>query len=306
MLSNRLVTALGPAIWGTTYYVTTEYLPPDRPLLASLLRSLPAGLLLVAVVRRLPTGDWWWRSLVLGALNIGAFLPLLFLAAYRLPGGVAATVGAVQPLVVAGLAAGFLGRRVTLRVGLAAVAGIFGVSLLVLRANAQLDALGIAAALGGAVVMAVGTVLGKRWVSPAPLLATTGWQLVAGGLLLLPLTFAVEGPPPELSARNLAGYAYLALVGAALSYSLWFRGVKLLAATEVTFLGLLSPVVATAVGWSVLGQDLTVAQLCGAVIVLAALVAAQTRGRKNDEDHRVRGGRWRRQPGGGRGVAARP
>ncbi|MEU6154285.1 EamA family transporter [Actinosynnema sp. NPDC047251] len=305
MLSNRLVTALGPAIWGTTYFVTTEYLPPDRPLLASLLRALPAGLLLLVVVRRLPTGDWWWKSLVLGALNIGTFLPLLFLAAYRLPGGVAATVGAVQPLVVAGLAAGFLGQRITLRVALAAIAGVLGVSLLVLRANAQLDWLGVAAALGGAVVMAAGTVLGKRWASPAPLLATTGWQLVAGGLLLLPVTFLVEGPPPALTGANVAGYAYLALIGAALSYSLWFRGVKLLAATEVTFLGLLSPVVATTVGWLALGQDLTVAQVLGAVIVLAALVVAQTKGRNKDEDHRVRGGRGRRQPGGDRGVAAR-
>ncbi|WP_433264961.1 EamA family transporter [Actinosynnema sp. CS-041913] len=305
MLSNRLVTALAPAIWGTTYFVTTEYLPPDRPLLASLIRSLPAGLLLVAVTRRLPAGDWWWRSLVLGALNIGAFLPLLFLAAYRLPGGVAATVGAVQPLIVAGLAAGLLGQRMTLRVALAAIAGVAGVSLLVLRANAQLDWLGVAAALGGAAVMAAGTVLGKRWRSPAPLLASTGWQLVAGGLLLLPVTLLVEGAPPALTATNVAGYAYLTTIGAALSYSLWFRGIGLLPATEVTFLGLLSPIVATAVGWLLLGQDLTVAQAIGAVIVLAALVVAQRQGGKTDADHRVRSGGRRRQPGGGRSRATR-
>lgn len=305
VLSNRVVIALGPAIWGTTYYVTTEHLPPDRPLLAALLRSLPAGLLLVAVTRRLPSGDWWWRSLVLGALNIGAFLPLLFLAAYRLPGGVAATVGAIQPLVVAGLAAGLLGQRMTTRVALAAIAGVAGVGLLVLRANAALDWLGVAAALGGAVVMAFGTVLGKRRPSPAPLLASTGWQLVAGGVLLLPVTLAVEGLPAEVTGENVAGYAYLSVVGAALAYSLWFRGVRLLTATEVTFLGLLSPVVATAVGWLALGQDLTGAQLVGAAVVLAALVAAQTGTRRSGADHGVRSGRRGGQPGGGRSAAAR-
>jgi drug/metabolite transporter (DMT)-like permease len=46
------------------------------------------------------------------------------------------------------------------------------------------DAVFVAAAAGGAVVMAFGVVLGKRWTSPAPLLATTGWQLVAGWLVL--------------------------------------------------------------------------------------------------------------------------
>ncbi|MER7755574.1 EamA family transporter [Kitasatospora sp. NPDC097643] len=272
-----LVTALAPAIWGSTYLVTTELLPPGRPLLAGVLRALPAGLLLIALTRRLPKGSWWWRSFVLGALNIGAFFALLFIAAYRLPGGVAATVGAVQPLIAAGLSAGLLGDRLSLRTVLSGIAGVAGVSLLVLRANAQLDALGVAAALGGAVVMATGVVLAKRWTSPAPLLATTGWQLTAGGLLLVPVTLFVEGAPPShLTAANLLGYGYLSLIGAAVAYALWFRGLRALPPTSVTFLGLLSPVVATALGWLALGQDLSPVQALGAVIVLGSLVAAQT------------------------------
>jgi probable blue pigment (indigoidine) exporter len=274
------VTAFAPAVWGTTYFVTTEYLPPDRPLLAGLLRALPAGLLLVAITRRLPRGDWWWRSLVLGTLNIGVFLPLLFLAAYRLPGGVAATVGAVQPLVVAGLAVVLLGQRMTTRTALAGVAGVVGVALLVLRGDARLDLVGVAAALGGAVVMAAGVVLSKRWTTPAPLLAVTGWQLVAGGVVLLPVTLVVEGLPPALTAANVGGFVYLGVIGGALSYALWFRGIRMLAATQVTFLGLLSPVVATGVGWLVLSQELTALQVVGAVVVLGALVVAQ---KKKDE-----------------------
>lgn len=299
---SKWVTALAPAVWGTTYFVTTEYLPPDRPLLAGLLRALPAGLLLVAITRRLPRGDWWWRSLVLGALNIGVFLPLLFLAAYRLPGGVAATVGAVQPLVVAGLATLLLGQRMTTRTALAAIAGIVGVALLVLRADARLDAVGVAAALGGAVAMATGVVLSKRWTTPAPLLVVTGWQLVAGGVVLLPVTLLFEGLPPALTATNVGGFAYLGIIGGALTYALWFRGIRLLQATQVTFLGLLSPVVATLVGWLALDQGLTASQVLGAVVVLGALVVAQrqttqqetTQGEtveqegENHADHRVR------------------
>lgn len=282
VLSNQLritsATALAPAIWGTTYLVTTELLPPGRPLLAAVVRALPAGLLLMAITRRLPHGVWWSRALVLGALNIGVFNALLFVAAYRLPGGVAATVGAVQPLCAAGLSAALLGERLSLRTALAGVAGVGGVSLLVLRADARLDGLGVAAALGGALVMAAGIVLAKRWPSPAPLLATTGWQLVAGGLLMLPVALAVEGPPPTtLTAANLAGYAYLSLIGAALAYALWFRGIRALSPTGVSFLGLLSPLVATALGLLVLGQRLTPLQVVGGLVVLAALVAAQGR-----------------------------
>lgn len=282
MLSNRLalllVTALAPAIWGTTYLVTTELLPPGRPLLAAVVRALPAGLLLVALTRRLPRGSWWWRSLVLGTLNIGAFFALLFVGAYRLPGGVAATLGALQPLLVAGLSTGLLGERLSTRTLLAGVAGVAGISLLVLRSDARLDALGVAAAAGGAAVMAFGVVLSKRWTSPAPLLATTGWQLVAGGLVLVPVALFAEGPPPAtLSAANVAGYAYLALIGAALAYALWFRGIRALSPTHVTFLGLLSPLVATLLGWLVLGQRLGAWQLAGGALALAAVVAAQRR-----------------------------
>src|SRR5687768_4112395 len=102
------VTALAPLAWGTTYSVTTELLPPEHPLFAALMRSLPLCVPAVVIARTLPRGGWWWKVAVLGILSIGAFCPLLFVAAERLPGGVAAALGAAQPLIVAGLAAAVL------------------------------------------------------------------------------------------------------------------------------------------------------------------------------------------------------
>lgn len=166
LVADSAITALAPLIWGSTYLVTTELLPPDRPLLAATVRALPAGLLLLAVGRVLPRGIWWWRALVLGVLNIGAFLYLLFVAAYRLPGGVAALVMAVQPTVVLLLSASLLRTRITpVHVGACAL-GVAGVGLLVLRPHAALDAVGVAAGLLGAVSMATGIVLTKRWGRP--------------------------------------------------------------------------------------------------------------------------------------------
>lgn len=277
LLPVVLVTAITPVLWGTTYVVTTELLPADRPLLASAVRALPAGLLLLAVSRRLPTGDWWWRSAVLGTLNIGAFFALLFVSAYRLPGGVAAVLGAAQPLVVAGLTVALLGSRVPARAVLAGVAGAAGVALTVLSAQARLDPVGVLAGLAGTASMGLGLVLTKRWGKPAPLLTTTAWQLTAGGLLLAPLALAVEGLPPSLTARNLGGYAWLSLAGTALAYSLWFRGLDRLPAVSVSLLALLSPVVATGLGWALLDQRLTPVQLVGTAVALTAVAAGQTR-----------------------------
>ncbi|WP_329050567.1 EamA family transporter [Streptomyces violaceus] len=271
------LTALAPVSWGTTYAVTTEFLPADRPLFTGLMRALPAGLLLLALARVLPRGAWWWKTAVLGALNIGAFFPLLFLSAYRLPGGMAAVVGSAGPLFVAGLSALLLAQRPTGRTLLTGAVAAFGVSLVVLRAAGALDGLGLLAALAATVSMSAGTVLTQRWGRPAGVgpLALTGWQLTAGGLLIAPLAFLAEGAPPALDGRAAGGYLYLAVANTAVAYWLWFRGIGRLTATQVTFLGPLSPLTAAVVGWAALGQALTPVQLVGMGLAFGATVAGQ-------------------------------
>ncbi|MDQ0601691.1 putative blue pigment (indigoidine) exporter [Streptomyces canus] len=272
-----LLTALAPVSWGTTYAVTTEFLPADRPLFTGLVRALPAGLTLLAVARVLPKGAWWWKATVLGALNIGAFFPLLFLSAYRLPGGMAAVVGSVGPLLVVGLSALLLRERPTARSVVTGAVAAFGVSLVVLKAAGALDLVGVLAAFASAASMSAGTVLTKRWGRPdgAGPLALTGWQLTAGGLLIAPLALLVEGAPPALDGRAVGGYLYLALANTAVSYWLWFRGIGRLSATQVTLLGPLSPLTAAIVGWAALGQSLTPVQLAGMAVAFGATVAGQ-------------------------------
>lgn len=271
---DLFLTALAPIIWGSTYLVTTELLPPDRPLLAGALRALPVGLGLVAIFGRLPQGVWWWRTLVLGTLNIGLFFALLFVAAYRLPGGIAATLGAVQPLLVALFAGTVLAQKPTLTTLAAGVVGVVGVALLVLGSGIVLEVWGVAAALAGAFSMAAGTVLARLWVSPVPMPLFTAWQLVAGGLLLGILSLVFEGRVPALSPSNVWGYSYLGLIGGGVAYTFWFRGIGKLG-TSVAFLGLLSPIVATVLGYAVLGQQFGWRQGLGAVLILGSVLVGQ-------------------------------
>lgn len=272
-----LLTALAPMAWGTTYLVTTELLPAGHPLLAGLLRSLPAGLIAIAIGRRLPHGTWWLKAFALGGLNIGAFFPLLFLAAERLPGGVAAAVAGVQPLIILGLGALVIRERIRPLTAAAAVAGAGGVALVVLGPAAQLDLLGVLAALGGVTATAAGVILTKRWGRPSGVgpVAYAGWQLTAGGILLLPLTVMVEGMPQNLDLGAVLGYAWLGTVGGLLAYTLWFRGIQQLPVIAPGLLALLSPVVATLLGVLVAGEVFTGAQAIGMAIVIVALVGGQ-------------------------------
>ncbi|MFF0965922.1 EamA family transporter [Streptomyces sp. NPDC003703] len=272
------LTALAPASWGTTYAVTTELLPPGHPLFAGLMRALPAGLLALALTRVLPRGAWWGKAAVLGVLNIGAFFPLLFLAAERLPGGVAATLGAAQPLLVAALAAAVLRDRPTAWRLAWGVIGVIGIGLVVLGPQAGLDTVGVVAGLGGTATMAAGVVLTKRWGRPEGVgpLALAGWQLTAGGLLLLPLTLTVEGVPRHLGAAAAGGYLWLGSMGGLIAYTLWFRGIGRLPVGASAPLVLLSPLVAAVVGLA-LGESLSLLQVLGFLLALAALLAAQLR-----------------------------
>lgn len=276
--SITLTTAVAPAVWGTTYLVTTLLLPADHPLWSGVLRALPAGLIALALAGRLPRGAWWWKALVLGTLNIGAFFPLLFLAAYTLPGGVAAIFGAGGPLLVALLALPLLGERPTLwrlAWGLLAVAGV---ALMVLGPAAALSAPGVLAGVACTASMALGTVLSKRWGRPVGPVPYAAWLLTTGGLVILPIAWVAEGPPPSLDLAAVAGYAWLSLVGALLAYILWFRGVGHLPAGAVAFLPVISPLVAALLGWWALGETLSMIQLAGFTLALVAVSSAQTSG----------------------------
>ena len=269
--------SLAPAVWGTTYIVTTHALTPGHPVFAALMRTLPAGVLALLASRQLPRGTWWWKSIVLGALNMACFFPLLFVAAQRLPGGVAATLGAAQPIIVAGLAVTVLGERLSAWRLMWGVAGVVGIALVVLGPQAQLDALGVAAGLGGAVSMGLGVVLTKRWGRPdgVSALGLAGWQLTGAGLLLTVPALVIDGVPTGIDAAALAGYAWLGIVGGLAAYVLWFAGIRRLPVTPTALLGLLSPLTAALLGSVIAGEALTSIQFLGFGLALSAMSVGQ-------------------------------
>lgn len=272
---DLLFTAPAPLIWGSTYLVTTEFLPPNRPFTAALLRVLPAGVLLLAYTRRLPARGEWARLFLLGVLNIGLFQAMLFVAAYRLPGGLAAVLSSTQTLMILVLTA-LIGKTMPPKAAWAwAAAGVAGIALLVLSPQARFDGWGIAAALLGAASMVFGVYLSKHWRFSLPPLAFTGWQLLFGGLILLPAALMLETPPDTLTAANIGGYLYLCLFGAVLSYALFFRGIAKLPPAVVSSLGLLSPVCAFVLGWLFLNQGMDAKSLAGFALALASIVGVQ-------------------------------
>jgi probable blue pigment (indigoidine) exporter len=279
------VTAIAPVAWGSNYYVTHEFLPAGNPLYGALLRALPAGLLLLALQRRLPPKDWLWRALVLGTLNVGAFFVLIYVAAQLLPTSVAATVMATSPVVMMLFAWVLIGAEPQVRQLAGAGLGIVGVGFFTGMGSVNIGGvLASAAAMG---MSSLGYILAKKWGDGVDVLSLTAWQLVGGALVLLPAALLLERPP-ELDVRAVLGFGYVTVVATALAFAAWFAGLRHLDAGTVGLVGLLNPVTGVLLGTLIAGESLGVRQLLGLGLVLIGVSyggrrSARTYARKRAE-----------------------
>lgn len=264
--------ALAPLSWGTSYIVL-EHLHPLGPVTVAMLRALGAGLLLLLLVRQLPSGAWWWKSFLLGIFNFGLFFATLFISASRLTGGVAATLGAIGPLLIIAFNLGYFRQQPSRHTLKAALLGLFGVALLVLGPAAHLDTWGILAGLLSVVSASGGYILSKAWGTPphTPMLAVTAWQLTWGGLMLLPVALLSEGLPAALNGTQSLLLAYMIGVGTALAYALWFRGIQNTSPVQVSLLTRLSPATAILIDL-LLGRTLSAVQWGGLGLIALSFV----------------------------------
>jgi len=269
------VTAIAPVAWGTTYFVTHRFLPADYPLYGAAIRALPAGLLLLLVRRTLPQGSWWWRSLVLGTLNMGAFFALVYLAAQALPTSIASTIMATAPVVMMLIAWAALSERPRAAHLAGAGIGIGGVCLMLLTGAVTVDFSGVLASIAAMVMSSLGYVLAKKWSAGIDVFSLTAWQLIAGGAALLPVAAVAEGPPPALDGPTIVGFGYVTTVATALAFAAWFTGLRHLSAGTVGLIGLLNPITGVLLGAAVAGETLTPQQISGLVLVFLGIFLGQ-------------------------------
>lgn len=269
------LTAIAPVAWGTTYFVTHRFLPADYPLYGAALRALPAGLLLLLVYRKLPHGSWWWKSLALGTLNMGAFFALVYFAAQTLPTSIAATIMATSPFVMMLFAWAAIAERPRAARLAGAGIGLGGVCLLLLDGAATVNASGVLASISAMVMASFGYVLAKKWSIDVDVFSLSSWQLIAGGAILVPIAVATEGPPPALDGPAMVGFGYITVVATALAFAAWFTGLRHLSAGTVGLIGLLNPITGVLLGTVIAGETLAAQQICGLVLVLLGILLGQ-------------------------------
>jgi drug/metabolite transporter (DMT)-like permease len=259
-------------IWGSTYLgiaVTGETIPP---LFAASTRFIAAGSLMVVIVM-LRGGMLRVSRRALGScILIGILLPganaVLFFAERNVPTGLASLIIASVPLWVVLLR--LVGRERLPWQALAGVGvGFAGVAVLA-QPSGGATAAGIGLCLLSAIMWSVGSVLSARVTMPDDPFAATAYEMLAGGLVMLPIAlFTVHDFSP--STASILGWIYLVTFGSIVGYTAY---VWLLANAPlglVSTYAYVNPVVAIALGVLFRGEELTWRLLLGAAIVVVSV-----------------------------------
>jgi len=154
---------------------------------------------------------------------------------------------------------------------LGAALGFVGVCVMLLTGMTSADPVGVLASLAAMTMASIGFLLSRRWAGEVAVLPATAWQLVAGGLVVLPFAVAIEGAPPRLDGPAVAGFVYLTTVATALAYVVWFGGLARLEPGTVGLLGLLNPVAGVALGAVLAGERFGLLQVAGMALVLVGI-----------------------------------
>jgi probable blue pigment (indigoidine) exporter len=270
-------------VFGTTYIVTSLTLPADSPLWMSIWRMLPASIFLLAIGllffshskghNFIPPRAWWPRLLLQGILNTCMYVGV-FLGAYELPGGLAGTLAATAPL--QSILFTWILDKTAPRAAqvFAGCLGLAAISILVLE-DVHASALGLVAALAVGPAIFFLSWFSKRWgKSPMAMPVYTGWALLIGAGITTPIVWAISGSSPSFDFHGILGIGWISLIGTALAMVNWYKGVAVLPIVTVSFLGLLSPIVAIALGAVIAQESFTLLQWGAIFCVLLSVVIA--------------------------------
>jgi probable blue pigment (indigoidine) exporter len=245
----------------------------DAPLLwFAALRALLAGVALLgvaAVTRRpAPPRSAWAGIGALAVVNVAIAFGAMFAGTVGVASGVAAVLANAQPLLIVLPAWWLYQERPRPRTLIALLIGFLGLGI-----TAAPGGLGGGALLsiGAAVAITVGTLLARR-LGGVDVVMLSGWQFLIGGMLLAGRAAATEGAPDiHWRPQFIASLAFLALIGTAATYLIWFSELQHAPLVSLSAWTLLTPVFGIAFGWLVLGDQMSAQQSIGIALVLAAL-----------------------------------
>jgi drug/metabolite transporter (DMT)-like permease len=277
-------TALGIVyvIWGSTYLAIRVMVETVPPLLGAGVRFTVAGGVMVAVlaVRHGVSVLRPGRRELLGALVIGLLLPganaVVTVAEQSVPSGLTALLIASVPLWVIVLRR-LSGDRVAPATLGAVLLGFAGLALLLNPGESAGEATigGLLTVIAAAVMWASGSFASRRVPLPRLPLASTGWQMLLGGVVIL-IAGLLAGETGDVhfaafSVRSVVAFAYLVVFGSWVAFTAYAWLLQNVALSKVSTYAYVNPVVAIFLGWLILDERVTTVTFVAAAVIVASV-----------------------------------
>ena len=272
---HMLLAAAVATVWGVNFVVIHVGLGSFPPLLFAALRFVLMAFPAVFLVRRPQVPARW-------VIGVGAFIGagqfgLLFVAMDEgMPAGLASLVLQLQAVFTIVLAVALLGERLRPAQALGAGIAFGGIALIGAGRAEGVPLLAVALCVAAAASWGAGNICTR--VAQAPdAVALLVWSSLVPPLPLLGLSLDFEGPDATgdafatLDPGGVLALLYVVVLSTAFGFGVWTWLLRQHPASKVAPFTLLVPVVGIAAAWIALGEVPTVAEMAGAVVVLAGL-----------------------------------
>jgi drug/metabolite transporter (DMT)-like permease len=286
-------------VWGSTFLAIRVGVNEVPPFLLAGIRFFVSGIVLYGWMRfkgaPSPSRPEWAAAMLLGALIFLVDYGCLFWAEQRIPSGIAAVVLATIPVFITLLEIIFLRtQRLTVRLGLALLAGLCGVAVLTIPSfsfgEVPINRAGALALLVAAFTWSVATILTRRLTLPASKPMSAAAQMLTGGAQLFVLA-ALSGEfagfhLQAVSAKAWFALLYLIVAGSIVGFTAYVWLLHHESPTKVGTYAYVNPVVAVALGYFVGGESVGPRTLLGALLVLISVIAITTIPRKASDSRK--------------------
>lgn len=270
-------------LWASAFVPSKIGVLGSSPLWFLVVRFAVAGCiglgLALALGARLPRTPRQWAAVALfGVLGNAVYLGCTYEALRHLAAGVAAIVGSTNPLALAIVAPWFLHEPLTPKKIAGLLLGFGGVvAIMIARLGTGTAAPhDIALAFAGVIGSVASTIVFKRWCGDLDLRAVSGLQLLAAGVVLLPLALIFEGAPhATLTWQFVLSFWYVVLVMSVGATLLWFWMLTHGEASRVTAFLFLTPVFGLALSALLLHEPTGPRDLVGLAAIAAGIALVQ-------------------------------
>jgi drug/metabolite transporter (DMT)-like permease len=270
-------------VWGTTYLGIRICLETMPPMLMGGLRWIIAGLLLVVYVgasgQKLPPLERWPGIVLLGFLMLVLGNGGVVIAEQWVPSGLAAVIIACNPFWMAAVeAASPGGEKLTGKIVAGLLVGFTGILVLVWPdlaiggSSHRAFLAGVLALQIASIGWSLGSAYSRRNGRTDNVLGTTALQMLAGGAMMIAIG-ALRGELPHLyfTPRTAIALLYLSTFGAIGGFVAYTYALRHLEVSFVSLYAYINPVIAVALGVTLLGEPFDSRMTAAAGLVFAGV-----------------------------------